>query len=296
MGALRFSGQRCAKNDCSVHVDGTVVEPASVTPDASITVQESPTSIAIDTGYALFHLNPTVFSPFERIIIQGHSVLDEPGSSMVLLDEEGRAYQPCIRSHTIETAGPLRTTLCMQGVFLGAAQDVLAHFVSRLSFYAGSGLVELRFTLHNPRAATHPGGLWDLGDAGSVYFRDLAIHLPLRAQDNVRCMWTPQPHQPLVTSPGTRLEIYQDSSGGQNWRSTNHVNRHGQVMQTFQGYRVTADDCVIAEGKRATPIMAVGDHETCVTAAVDKFWQNFPKALEADHNTAQYSLIPAAVS
>ncbi len=268
------------------------VEPASVTQGAPIMVQESPISIAIDTGYALFYLNPTIFSPFERIIIQGRSVLDESGSSMVLFDKEERAYQPYIRSHTIETAGPLRTTLCIQGVFLGMAQDTLARFVSRLNFYAGSGLVELRFTLHNPRAATHPGGRWDLGDAGSVYFRDLAMHLPLRAQDNVSCMWTPQPHQSLIPSAGARLEIYQDSSGGQNWRSTNHANRYGQVMQTFQGYRVTADDCVIAAGKRATPIIAVGDHKTRVTAAVDKFWQNFPKALEADHNTLSIRIFP----
>jgi len=264
----------------------------SFTPNSPVTVRESRTSIVIDTGYALFYLNPTVFSPFERIINQGHSVLDEPGSSVVLLDEKGSAYQPCIHSYMIETAGPVRTTLCMQGVFLGAVQNTLARFVSRLSFYAGSGLVELRFTLHNPRAATHPGGLWDLGDAGSMYFRDLAIHLPLRVQDNVRCMWTPQPHQPLVPSAGAHLEIYQDSSGGQNWRSTNHVNRHGQVMQTFQGYRVTVDDCTIAEGERATPIIAVGDHERRVTAAVDKFWQNFPKALEVDHNQLSIRLFP----
>jgi hypothetical protein len=180
----------------------------------------------------------------------------------------------------------------MQGVFLGDAQDALAHFISRLSFYAGSGRVELRFTLHNPNAATHPGGLWDLGDEGSVYFRDLAIHVPMRAQNNARCLWTPQSHQPLVPSAGARLEIYQDSSGGQNWRSTNHVNRHGQVMHTFQGYRVTDDDCVVAAGKRATPLIAVGDHETRVTAAVDKFWQNFPKALEVDHNKLSIRLFP----
>jgi hypothetical protein len=180
----------------------------------------------------------------------------------------------------------------MQGVFLEDARDALAHFISRLSFYTGSGRVELRFTLHNPRAATHPGGLWDLGDEGSVYFQDLAIHLPVRMQNNARCMWTPQPYQPLVPSAGARLEIYQDSSGGQNWRSTNHVNRHEQVMHTFQGYRVTADDYVIAAGQRATPLIAVGDHETRVTAAVDKFWQNFPKALEADHNNLSIRLFP----
>jgi hypothetical protein len=265
---------------------------ASDTPNTSITVQESSASIAIDTGYALFYLNPTVYSPFEQIIIHGHNVLNDSGSSVLLLDEEGKTYKPCIRSHMIETAGPLRTTLCMQGMFLGAAQDALARFVSRLSFYAGSGLVELRFTLHNPCAATHPGGLWDLGDAGSIYFRDLAIHLLLQAHDSVRCMWTPQTDQPLVMSPGTRLELYQDSSGGQNWRSSNHINRHGQVLQTFQGYRVTADDSIVCEGKRATPLIAVGDHETRVTAAVDKFWQNFPKALEADHNKLSIRLFP----
>jgi hypothetical protein len=268
------------------------VEPASGMQGASIKVQASSTSVAIDTGYGLFHLNPRVFSPFERIIIREHSVLDESGSSMVLLDTEGRAHRPYIRNHTIETAGPLRTTLRMQGEFLEDTQEALAHFISRLSFYTGSGRVELRFTLHNPRAATHPGGLWDLGDEGSVYFQDLAIHLPLRMQNNARCIWTPQPYQPLVPSAGARLEIYQDSSGGQNWRSTNHVNRHEQVMHTFQGYRVTADDCVIAAGKRATPLIAVGDHETRVTAAVDKFWQNFPKALEADHNKLSVRLFP----
>jgi hypothetical protein len=272
------------------------VESASCTPDTPITVHEAPASMTIDTGYALFSLNTAVFSPFERILIQGQSVLAEPGSSMVLLNEEGKAYQPCIHSHTIETAGPLRTTVCMQGVFLRAAQDVLARFVSRLSFYAGSGLVELRFTLHNPRAATHPGGLWDLGDAGSVYFRDLALHLPLRTQNNVRCLWTPQPHQSLVPSAGARLEIYQDSSGGQNWRSTNHVNRHGQVMQTFQGYRVTADGHVIAEGKRAIPLIAIDNRETRLTATVDKFWQNFPKALEVDHNKLSIRLFPQQYS
>jgi hypothetical protein len=268
------------------------VEPASVTQDACITVQESPTSMAIDTGYARFCLNPTDFSPFEQVIIQGHSVLDEPGSSIVLLDEEGRASQPCVHRYTIEALGPLRATICMQGMFLGAGQNTLARFVSRLSFYAESGLVELRFTIHNPHAATHPGGLWDLGDPGSVYFRDLAIHLPLRAQSDVQCLWTPQPHRPLITSPATHVEIYQDSSGGKNWSSTNHANRYGRVMHTFQGYRVMADSRLVDEGKRATPMMAIGGRETCIVAAVNQFWQNFPKALEADHNTLNIRLFP----
>src|SRR5207237_9671760 len=118
-----------------------------------------------------------------------------------------RTCNRCFRCNTIEAAGSVRGTLRLQGVFVGDAHVTLAHVVARLSFYAGSGLVELPSTLHNPRAATHPGGRWDLGDVGSVYFRDLAIHLALRTQNNVRYMWTPQPYQPLVMSPGTRLAI-----------------------------------------------------------------------------------------
>ena len=83
--------------------------------DGLMQVQESPASMMIDTGYAFFSLNPTVFSPFERISIQGQHILDEPGSRIVLLDEEGRAYQPYVRSHTIEAIGPLRTTQVPNG-------------------------------------------------------------------------------------------------------------------------------------------------------------------------------------
>src|ERR1044072_3431254 len=45
----------------------------------------------------------------------------------------------------------------------------------RLHFCAGLGTVKVELTITNPRAAKHPGGQWDLGDAGSVLIRDLSI-------------------------------------------------------------------------------------------------------------------------
>ena len=45
------------------------------------------------------------------------------------------------------------------------------------SFFAGSATVRFDVTLRNPRRAEHPGGLWDLGDPGSVYVRDAALTL-----------------------------------------------------------------------------------------------------------------------
>ena len=45
-------------------------------------------------------------------------------------------------------------------------------------------------TLRNPRKAEHPGGLWDLGNGGSVYLRDAALTLALpsgEGSSSIRC-------------------------------------------------------------------------------------------------------------
>ena len=55
---------------------------------------------------------------------------------------------------------------------------------------------------------------------------------------------------------GGALEIYQDSSGGENWDSRNHVNREGRVPCSFRGYRVRAGGRE-ESGLRASPAVAV---------------------------------------
>ena len=41
-----------------------------------------------------------------------------------------------------------------------------------------------------------------------------------------------------MTAADHRFEVYQDSSGGANWKSHNHVNREGKVVTTaFRGFR-----------------------------------------------------------
>src|SRR5262249_10311048 len=100
---------------------------------------------------------------------------------------------------------------------------------------------------------------------------------------------------PERNSPYERLEmpveLYQDSSGGPNWRSSNHVNRKGVVPLSLAGYRLHAGD-VEHMGKRATPVMTLrrGDHH--VGVAMPCFWENFPKALEANHDHLTLRLFP----
>jgi len=143
-----------------------------------ISIQRTSSSIRIDTGVATFHLNEGILRPFDLVEVQGVSILEKERSRVVLTDPAGKEYEPKISDITIEAQGPLRATLKFIGTMCNDTTS-LGNFIARLTFYAGCNFVKLSFTLHNPGAARHPGGLWDLGDEGSIYFKDLSVHTVL---------------------------------------------------------------------------------------------------------------------
>jgi hypothetical protein len=258
----------------------------------TLDVNETAEHLIVDTGRAMFYLNRRLCKPFDRVVFGGIDLIAAQGSSLVLTDDACQSHLPHIDDFAIETKGPLQATITVRGEMQSASRKSLTRFAARLSFHAGSGFVEMRMTLHNPSAARHPGGLWDLGDEGSIYFKDLSLHVPLRTKSAPRITWTTNPLHPLIDSPASDLEIYQDSSGGENWQSKNHVNRLGQVKQSCRGYRVRAGDWLVEEGLRATPTVAIHGENGGVAGAIDKFWQNFPKAIEADGNALALRLFP----
>jgi hypothetical protein len=235
----------------------------------------------IDTGVAHFSLNTQLFRLFDGVVCEGMAIGEPAGSQMVLIDAADHPYEPRIDQISVEAPGPLRLSLDIRGKLSAPGRNPLANFMARVSFYAGSGVVEIKLTVHNPRAAKHLGGLWDLGDPGSIHFKELALHTTLRT-DRAAAMWTVQPQEPLTLAQGAAMAIYQDSSGGVHWQSANHVNAHGRVMLRFQGYRVQAGETTVRAGQRAAPLILVYDprDERSIAGAVEGFWQNFPKALE----------------
>jgi hypothetical protein len=248
--------------------------------------------ILVDTGHAAFRINTRILKPFDRIEMQGSPIVTRPGSRIVLTDDAAREYEPSITQISVDTEGPIRTTLSVHGKFYASTRKAFADFTARLNFYAQSNFVEVKFTLRNPRAAHHPGGLWDLGDEGSIYFKDLSLQIPLASNEQLRTYWLVQPDEPVIQSDCSSFEIYQDSSGGENWNSANHVNRFGEVMTSFRGFRVTADGVVLHEGNRANPIVSLSDRGKHICGAIAGFWQNFPKAIEVQHNFLIMRLFP----
>jgi len=263
--------------------------------DPRISLSAGPHAVLVDTGAATFAVDRHVFRPFAGIRLAGREVLDREASRVMLVDERGDSCLPEIRQLRVETRGPLRATVRADGVFRAPGGAERAEFTGRVSLYAGRRLAQIRLTLRNPRAALHPGGLWDLGDEGSLYFHDLSLALRLLHRGPTQLAWSLDLAHPPVAGPIRRLEIYQDSSGGGNWYSSSHVDRTNRVPLSFPGYRVLTERGALGaqEGRRATPVVAVRDEALALTLAVPRFWQNFPKALEIREDACTARLFPA---
>ena len=252
--------------------------------------------IEIHTGPTTFVLGTCTFGPFEKILVHGAAVLEPDSCRTVLTDQEGYECRPSIDQVFIETRGPVRATIRFEGKFLSSQGTSVAAFVARTSFFSGLPLVETKFTIRNPRAAKHSGGLWDLGDDGSVFFKDLSIDVGLPPATSASVQWAVAPGHAPRAGQYDRFLIYQDSSGGSNWNSVNHVNRLGRVPNTFRGYHVIADGAIVEEGERATPSLSLCQSDNSVSAAIESFWQNFPKCLSVRQNCLRIGLFPDTYS
>ena len=253
-------------------------------------VEETGRAMIVKAGSASFTLEREVLAPIVQIEIDGVPILDAADSQTVLIDAKGRSRRPRIERSEIEVRGPVRATVLFEGSFEGRHRD-RCRFRARLSFFAGASWVHVELTIHNPRRARHRGGLWDLGDPGSIYFRDLSMRLGLVDSVPRHVRWIEDVDGPVRAIETVAFEIYQDSSGGENWQSRNHVNRFGKVPCRFRGYRVRhgGDESF---GLRASPIVSIRGHAGTVTAAIPEFWQQFPKAIDTDVRTLNLRLFP----
>lgn len=252
----------------------------------AINVYESSDTFVVDTGDATFRIDRSIFYPFLQVCVGGDKILD--GSAVSLTDSRGKNRVPRIERSEVETCGSVRTTIRCAGTFADTAD---CRFEARTCFFAGTGLARLRFTIHNPNRARHRGGLWDLGDPNSMLFRDLSVALRLPEVDGWRTFWSTESGQPVHREDLQRLSIFQGSSGGLNWQSRNHVNRHGRVPCHLPGYVIQRDDHK-DQGRRASPILGMENEEWSVSVAVPEFWQQFPKGVAAQGRDLRIGLFP----
>lgn len=276
--------------DCQVSVEAktetayqVLVDTQRERPDlkSGIKLVKHPNSLIVNTGITEFQLDDRELKLFSKVATSGFT----------LTDDKGKVFIPKINNIDIETEGCLRTTLKISGGFLSRSNEFFAKYVARLFFYANKNFVKYEFTLHNQRKAGHKGGFWDLGARGSIFFKDLSFCLELADKGSCEIKWSLEVGENCLKT-AKPLRIYQDSSGGENWRSSNHCNRNGRVMNSFCGYKVYEDGNVITEGKKAEFVASVTSGNKKVSAVLKDFWQNFPKSIETEGCSLILRLFP----
>lgn len=263
--------------------DITMVNPVNITRGAE--------NWLVSTGVAAFVVDARELRPFRSITINNKEVLATGGSSC-LLGLEGSNPTPIVESIFAEAEGPLRAILRLEGRF--NSDSISPRFTCRIHFFARSSHLQIELSLLNPKAAKHPGGLWDLGDSGSLLFKELVFQFPLACSGNSCIACSPEPElSSLQFEPSSGdIRIYQESSGGKNWNSPVHRTSDGSVHLRFNGYEIRDKGEKIAGGKRATPVVWCGDGETGVSAVMPRFWQEFPKAFSIDSNGLKVEIFP----
>ncbi len=263
-------GQGLPRLATAVPVGVTVAGPVTTVDTGTLTVL--PGSFETDSG---------VLAQLTTASVTAHLRLS-------VLTADGRAARVRIERCAVEEAGPLRSIIRLD-VRVEHAGDPLFEAVVRLHAYAGHSAVRCDVQVRNPRAAVHRGGHWDLGDAGSVHVKGVTVVFESEdTSHGVRC--APEAGALLETRPVPFL-LHQDSSGGANWRSTNHINRTRTIPRAFRGYRLQSDGDVY-ESLRATPIVVVGDGDQSLAVAMEHFWQNFPKAIASNGRSLELHLFP----
>lgn len=148
----------------------------------------------------------------------------------------------------------------------------------RLICWPQTGHLEIESRIRNTRRARHNGGLWDLGDPGSWFFRGFELRLTsptIASSGDVR--WKPELDLPWrIDACSTGIFVSQTGSGGPWWTSHNHPTTpadRGYVAKTAAGF---------LRGYRAEPTVIIGDDSESLAVGLPEFWQNFPGRLGVD--------------
>ena len=247
-------------------------------------------SVAIDTGVITLRIGIGDRFPFHDADRDGVEILDPVCSGLRVTDERAQVHEPVVSRLELQEHGPVRATV---RVFVDdlAGLDIAAE----LHFFAESGTIRVHLSLLNPARANHPNGIWTLGQGGSVFLKDVSLDVSLPSDTDTSAIYLSETIGQPWSDYHDDVVLYQDSSGGSNWHSPNHVNRHGERSQRFCGYRLTTANTKLCAA-RATPIIALTSGDFALALTMQHFWQNFPKSITGTTKTLSLGVFPGEFS
>ena len=211
-----------------------------------------------------------------------------------LMDDSSLSLRPkfisysTIKHNSLGCKAMTTVELIINGSFLDAKAQVSCLFQVNFTFYDASNHMSIKYTLHNPKAAKHANGHWDLGDRNSFFFKSLNLKLNTHESNPNISYWLESDQGKAIQSTGLTT-INQNASGGINWNSPAHIDHSGKIPLETNGYTLCIDNKVVSSGSRATPIISIAS-DTFITQK--NFWQNFPASISTKYNEVLFSLFP----
>ena len=262
-------------------------QPAPDLPATAIAQKANGWMIRTEVGEILLHANQPVW--------EFTGANSPTRTEAKLTAKDGLPCHPVANSDwELKHQNPVYIEASLRGHWAQPDEVHLANFTCRLRIYLQSGLANIEIQTHNPKRARHPGGLWDLGDEGSVYFQSLELVTETGHPATARVQRDALNAPENITST-RRFTLYQDSSGGENWDSLNHIDKDGKLTTRFRGYKLTPDNSPAQHGNRANPVLSLEHNQQTLQIAIPTFWQNFPSSLGYSDGIINVGLFPAMV-
>ena len=140
-------------------------------------------------------------------------------------------------------------------------------------------------TVQNPRAASHSGGIWELGDPNSVSIKHLAIRFSPRNRRPSGTNISYQRKFKLSSTDewrsitGNQLQLDQLGSGITNAPSRIHRDKSGTAHKSIDGFKLTIEGETTTGGRAEPSVLLVEEMGTALGVQIPYFWQKFPQSL-----------------
>ena len=268
-------------------VDSFSIERVSSCPNKLI-LSKDDKQLQINTGSGIFYVN---ISQGDLLSIVHSEMNQNERTFFSFTNSKKEKYKAVIDNVCVESIIEVnhQANLTINGSFVDANEKKsLLKFESTFIFFASKAYVKVDFTLHNPLAAKHPGGLWDLGDENSIIFESLSMNIPVEASAKSNIV---DHLSNKEIACGKSAILKQHSSGGLNWNSPVHKNALGNIDIEENGFIINSDN-VNCSGMRISPSFRVKNSQNTISVYIEKFWQNFPKAISKQDEVLNVALFP----
>lgn len=269
--------------------DQDLVSTASQTENNSFLVLQKTGSFTVINAENTFVIDTNNLGILRHHKQRVNELITDP-NSINLTTVDNQKYHPQLTSIKCIESNPFEIHILCKGEWRNNKALFGIFFDATYSFFKNSSLYKFKLTIHNSKAIIPHRGKWDLGNENSLFFKSLNVKIADDCHSSFE--YRTKLDAKFVSSKNSNFMVYQASSGGENWQSRNHLNHLAEIALPFKGFKLIDGDYEECFADRAEPTLIVKKNNTSCAFQLEKFWQNFPKAVHNENNKIILGLFP----